>query len=250
MSNNLPYGADTLVIPFTWVNRQHSSPENVNRWSGDAEPMMESLPEPTTRSQNTRSHVAPGADSSLISSASGPNAAPVGSEPQGETIVLLPNGKLPTDAEGHSIRIPTPKADLSEVARAGRDAGATYAAGLASGYEGAVPMFYGEMSAALAPGGRFDYQRSGNQIIGLLLGNFEHHNRYVNVSNVNVGLWLQQAGYTLEEALRLAGDYSKRFSGQTTRRTDYGLTEEQQKYTILGWRLGESGAYGPANRLK
>lgn len=53
----------------------------------------------------------------------------------------------------------------------------------------------------------------GLQLPGLLeITKFQGHSAYVDVSNVNVGLWLQQAGYSLEDSLRLAGSYSLKFS--------------------------------------
>lgn len=248
-----PFGANTLIIPFTWKGRGPQAPRvaRMSRMRPAGELFRNGV-------VNTVDAQQPTASPSDVPSAAGASYAPVPPPTSssrkgyeggaGDTFVRLPDRTLPTDAEGTPLHIRSPTADLSAVAAAGRAAGANYAAGLARGYEGAVPAFYGEATSALAPGGRFDFQRSGNQIAGLLFG-FEQLTQYRDVSNVNVGLWLQQAGYSLEDALAFAGEYSKRFSGQTEKRTRYGVTELQQYYAIVGWRMGESGAYGPANRL-
>jgi hypothetical protein len=59
----------------------------------------------------------------------------------------------------------------------------------------------------LGHGGTFDYQRSGSLVTG-----FTQLRQFRDVSNVNVGLFCEQAGLTLDETLSFAGFYARNFS--------------------------------------
>jgi hypothetical protein len=116
---------------------------------------------------------------------------------QGEA-VLLPNGRNVLDPESPTGNLMSPVADLSVVAAAGRDAGAMYRSLLSNPdtAPGALPNLLATLDVNLGHGGTFDYQRQGNLLTGYTqLRQFKH------VSNVDVGLFAQQAGLTLDEVL-------------------------------------------------
>ncbi len=75
---------------------------------------------------------------------------------------------------------------------------------------------------ALAHGGRFDYQRfwiPDNDAPGYL-----QLRQFRDVSNFNVGLYMQQVGlHTLHEVLGIAGQYAKQHSSNYMPNEPYGL---------------------------
>jgi len=89
-------------------------------------------------------------------------------------------------------------------------------------------------------GGTFDYQRRGNRITG-----YTHLPQFEKVSNLNVGLFAQQAGLTLEEVLNIAGTFAHYRSGNAKPGEPYGLNPAQLEYITRGFRLGESGMFDP-----
>jgi hypothetical protein len=114
----------------------------------------------------------------------------------------------------------SPIADLSVVAAAGRDSGATYRSLLSNPdtAPGALLNLLATLDANLGHGGTFDYQRQGNLLTGYTqLRQFKH------VSNVNVGQFAQQAGLTLDETLTVAGGYAGLLLGNARPDQPHGL---------------------------
>jgi hypothetical protein len=69
--------------------------------------------------------------------------------------------------------------------------------------EGAIGYLALTLDEYLGHGGTFDYQRKGNMITG-----YTQLRQFRDVSNFSVGLFFQQAGLTLDEALGFAGAYA------------------------------------------
>jgi hypothetical protein len=98
---------------------------------------------------------------------------------------------------------------------------------------------YGSLGLSLGHGGTFDYQRSGSFLTG-----YTQFPQFRDVSNVNVGLFAQQAGLTLDQALDIAGLYAKYFSGNARPDQPNSLDSETAEFIKIGFRKGESGAFG------
>jgi RHS repeat-associated protein len=155
-------------------------------------------------------------------------------------VVVLPNGSTIPDPDSPSGELRAPVADLSAVAAAGRQSRETLRA-----LQGGNPVvFYGSLIAILGlnvgQGGTFDYQRRGNMITG-----YTHLQQFKKVSNLNVGLFAQQAGLTLEEVLNIAGTFARYRSRNAKPGEPYGLDPAQLEYITRGFKLGESGMYDP-----
>ncbi len=155
-------------------------------------------------------------------------------------VVVLPNGSTIPDPDSPSGELRAPVADLSAVAAAGRQSRETLRAFRA----GNPAVFYGSLAAILGlnvgQGGTFDYQRRGNRITG-----YTHLPQFEKVSNLNVGLFAQQAGLTLEQVLNIAGTFAHYRSGNAKPGEPYGLNPAQLEYITRGFRLGESGMFDP-----
>jgi len=155
-------------------------------------------------------------------------------------VVVLPNGSTIPDPDSPSRQLMAPVADLSAVAAAGRQSRETLRA-----FRGGNPVvFYGSLAAILGlnvgQGGTFDYQRRGNRITG-----YTHLQQFEKVPNLNVGLFAQQAGLTLEQVLNIAGTFARYRSGNAKPDEPYGLNPAQLEYITRGFRLGESGMFDP-----
>jgi hypothetical protein len=87
----------------------------------------------------------------------------------------------------------------------------------------------------------FNYQRRENHITG-----FVQLRQYRDVSNFNVGLFCQQAGISLDEALTIAGGYAFLLSGNASPGKPYGLDTETAEFIRRGYQAGSSGAYDAA----
>jgi hypothetical protein len=135
-----------------------------------------------------------------------------------------------------------PVADLSEVARAGRETGQQFRSLLSGTTNPFLPLSFlvDSLRRDLAQGGTFDYQRDRTES-----GEFLQLRHYTNVSNFNVGLYSQQAGLSLEETLAVAGGYALVRSGNADRTQPYGLAREQREFIELGFRAGQSGGFAP-----
>jgi hypothetical protein len=92
----------------------------------------------------------------------------------------------------------------------------------------------------LGHAGTFDYQRSGSYFTG-----YTQFRQFKNVSNVNVGLFAQQAGLTLDQALWIAGGFASVFSSNKRPDRPSGLDPLTEKYIRIGFEIGQSGVFGP-----
>ena len=61
---------------------------------------------------------------------------------------------------------------------------------------------------------------------------------------MNVRLFAQEAGSTLDHALGVAGLYALMFSGNAKPDQEYGLDPRTAEFRKMGFRIGESGAFG------
>ena len=60
---------------------------------------------------------------------------------------------------------------------------------------------------------------------------------------MNVGLFGQQAGLTLEELLTIAGKFACNLSSNAKEDQPYCLDPKQLEYMTRGYRIGESGVF-------
>jgi hypothetical protein len=163
--------------------------------------------------------------------------------------VTLPNGWRVVDPYEPTTFLRSPVADLNPVAAAGRETGETYRR-LASltvpePVDSATFYLLSRFLFHVGTGGAFDYQRSGNQILGLLgIAPFVQSREFRDVSNFNVGLFCQQTGLTLEATLTIAGAYASLFSGNRRPGEPYGLDFQTRDMIASGFAIGESGVYG------
>ena len=189
----------------------------------------------------------------INASTSGPDASqlftsttPANSTLSGSSIpgvaVVLPDGSLVQDPNSPTGYLMSPVADLSPVAAAGRQTGATYFS-LVSNPElaGSAPLYLAaSLYSNVGTGGTFDYQREGNWFTG-----YTQLPQFRDVSNVNVGLFSQQAGLTLNETLSAAGSYASIFSSNARPSQPYGLDPRTAQFIATGFNIGQSGVFGP-----
>jgi hypothetical protein len=91
--------------------------------------------------------------------------------------------------------------------------------------EAAAEQYFTQLGIAVGQGGKFDYQRGpGN----------------------NVGLFGQQSGWSLDHLLKAAGGYAWVRSSHYSSDQPYGLDPRTREYIELGYKIGESGAFGQA----
>lgn len=107
----------------------------------------------------------------------------------------------------------------------------------------ATERFYASVGIALGHGGKFDYQREGDMLSG-----YKQLRQFRDISNFNVGLYTQQAGMSLDEALRTAGGFAQFRSDNKKPDQPYGLDDQTAEFIRLGFQAGESGQYGPSAR--
>ena len=162
--------------------------------------------------------------------------------------VRLPDGSRVPDPYSPTGYLMSPVEDLRHVAAAGRAAGRTIVGGgaatLAPG--GAIPSLtilekvYEQARAAIAQGGEFDYQRKA--AVGEKSG-FVQLRQFRNVSNFNVGLFMQQAKFPLKATLWIAGQYAKRYSSNYASNEEDGLEKQTREFIERGYAAGESGVF-------
>lgn len=152
----------------------------------------------------------------------------------------LPDGQTIADPNSPTGRLMSPVADLGPVAKAGQQAGADYRSMLDNpeSAEGAATFLGASLGAAVGPGGTFDYQRRGNRITG-----FTQLRQFKDVSNVNVGLFAQQAGLTLDETLRIAEAFEHFDTNNAKPDQPHGLDPRTAQFVTTGFNLGQSGAF-------
>lgn len=145
----------------------------------------------------------------------------------------------------------SPIDDLSLVARAGRAArtawiseGIAIAALTPENLEKHYKQVYAFVRSALAQGGEFDYQRKA--ALGEKSG-FVQLRQFRNVSNFNVGLFMQQAAFPLKATLWIAGQYAKENSSNYRPDQDYGLDPQTRDFIERGRerKQDESGTPWP-----
>lgn len=143
----------------------------------------------------------------------------------------------------------SPVDDLSRVARAGRAARKAGLAGLLDTLrpgetESSLAAFenvYEQTRAAIGQGGEFDYQRKA--AVGEKSG-FVQLRQFRNVSNFNVGLFMQQEGAPLKLALEIAGWYARSNSSNYRPGQPYGLDPQTRELIEQGYKVGERGVFG------
>jgi hypothetical protein len=162
--------------------------------------------------------------------------------------VLLPNGKGLRDMNPHwnSKYLMSPTSDLRPVANEGRAVGLNFQRMMANPIlsDQAYTLLLQSIDMNVGQGGKFDYQRSGHRMSG-----FTQLPQFRNVSNFNVGLFMQQTGlFSLDETLRVAGTFAKLFSSNSRSDTPYHLDERTEKWIRLGYSAGETRLYGLATK--
>ncbi len=137
----------------------------------------------------------------------------------------------------------SPVADLSPVAAAGREVGKLFLQQFSDPetIDGAGGFFYTDLGLNVGQGGRYDYQRKGNHITG-----FMQLPQYRDVSNFNVGLFCQQAGLSLDEALQISGRFAHIWSSNAKPNQPYGLDTRTAELITTGYKVGASGIFGDA----
>jgi len=93
---------------------------------------------------------------------------------------------------------------------------------------------------AIAQGGEFDYQRKA--ATGEKSG-FVQLRQFRNISNFNVGLFMQQAGFPLEVTLGLACGYAWMNSSNYRPDAPYGLDPQTREFIEHGYAAGKSGVF-------
>lgn len=157
-------------------------------------------------------------------------------------IVKLPDGTTMPDEDSPTEYVMAPDEDLAKVAAAGRKVGEQFGKLLSvpATAHSAFPFLVGGLGRLVGHGGTFDYQRRGNRITG-----FTQLPHFRNISNVNVGLVGQQAGLSLDELLRISGQFAQVFSSNSDPKDPYGLSAQTRRYIETGYEIGRSGAFGP-----
>lgn len=158
-------------------------------------------------------------------------------DPSPGVAVVFPDGSTVADPQSPTGKLMAPVADLSAVAEAGRETREKVRA-LAVTPIAARLYLAAALGLNLGHGGTFDYQRRGNMITG-----YTHLQQFEKVSNLNVGLFAQQAGLTLEEVLDIAGTFARNFSDNTDPSQPFGLSATQLKFITRGYQIGESGMF-------
>ncbi len=163
-------------------------------------------------------------------------------------VVRLPDGSRVPDSYSPTRDLMSPVEDLRQVAAAGRSAGRNGLSGLvtilAPGTTTLSPAIveqvYEQTRAAIAQGGEFDYQRKA--AVGEKSG-FVQLRQFRNVSNFNVGLFMQQAGAPLWVTLLIAGVYAWRNSSNYAPDERYGLERQTREFIEHGYAAGKSGVF-------
>lgn len=162
--------------------------------------------------------------------------------------VRLPDGSRVPDSYSPTGDLMSPVDDLRQVAAAGRAAGSARLKGEVGASTpraiGPSPALleqaYEQTRTAIGQGGEFDYQRKA--ALGEKSG-FVQLRQFRNVSNFNVGLFMQQAKVPLEATLLIAGQYAKKNSSNYAPSEPYGLERQTREFIEHGYAAGESGVF-------
>jgi len=264
----LPYGVDTLVLRIEWpaparrgYNGRMWRMRPLRGWTrGHA-----AGGEPSAGAEQGGDHADEGVAIPIVDRApavsngggTAPNAGggvtnvAVAFDPNTQGVpVVLPDGSNVPDHNSPTGFLMSPYAGSGNVAERGRLTGATYFGMINSSVEPGDPGLYlgSQLALDLGHAGSFDYQRQGTPIIGYLTG-FTQSRQFRDVSNFNVGLYMQQAGFTLDETLSIAGRLARRFSGNTKPKQTYGLDQQTAEFIEVGYNAGMSGVFGPSVTL-
>ncbi|MHC2574976.1 hypothetical protein [Rhizobium leguminosarum] len=152
----------------------------------------------------------------------------------------LPNGRLIEDPWSWTGYLMGPTGvDLANVAKSGRILGAAVTAVEATGNSMlAQATLHAGLGLSLGHAGFFDYQREGSYLFG-----YTQHRQFRDISNVNVGLFAQQAGLPIEEILEIAGQFASLRSSNAMPNKPYSLDPRNTYLIELGYRLGSSGIF-------
>jgi hypothetical protein len=164
-------------------------------------------------------------------------------DPSPGTPVILPNGSTLPSTDSSTGQVMSPVPDLRPVAEAGQRVGLAYREMLRNPETaaGALPYLGTMLALNFGHAGTFDYQRRGNIITG-----YTQLPQFREVANINVGVFAQQAGLTLDEILEIAGKYAWAFSSNYHPEKPYGLDPNTARYITSGYRIGQTGVFGPA----
>ncbi len=156
--------------------------------------------------------------------------------------VRTPHGELIPDSPTGFLMSPPSAPNLEKVAEAGRALGK-----LVWAISKSAPPPVGGLAAfgTLAVGlginlgfaGRFDYQREGT-----FFGGYVQHTQFRAISDVNVGVFGQQAGLTKGELLFIAGLFARAGSSNATWQYPF-LHPKTKSYIEQGYELGASGVF-------
>jgi hypothetical protein len=168
---------------------------------------------------------------------------PAAGAPEFGNIVILPDRSRIPDETSPTGFVMAPVRNLDAVARGGQRTGNAYRQLMMNpGTSASAALTYLGLAVHrdLAQGGSLDYQRERNAS-----GGFTQLRHFKNVANVNVGLYMQQAGMTLEETLFIAGRYARRNSSNARPSEPYSLHPDQKKFIEIGFEIGRRH-YGSA----
>jgi hypothetical protein len=168
-------------------------------------------------------------------------------KPQEGTPVVLPNGKtLPNEYSSRGVLM-SPFEDLRAVAEAGRQMRKSAVTNwlddplkAQDAYRYAVELVRKE----LGQGGQFDYQRLW--IPDNAASDYLQLPQFRDVSNFNVGLFMQQAWVPLETTLLIAGEYAKAHSSNYMPDQPYGLDPRTRQWIERGYKVGKTGMFTSA----
>lgn len=163
-------------------------------------------------------------------------------DPSPGEAVVLPNGlTIPSVDSPTTGQVMSPVADLTPVAAAGRQAGLGYRAMLDNPQTAPLAPFYlaTALGTSLGHGGTFDYQRRGNIITG-----YTQLPQFREVANINVGIFAQQAGLSLDETLKLAETFAWLRSNNYRHGQSNGLDSQTAQYITSGFNIAQTGVFG------
>jgi hypothetical protein len=156
--------------------------------------------------------------------------------------VFLSNGLTIPDRYSPTGKVMAPGDDLAAVAEAGREAGDAFRALAVSSIT--LPVAAEYLRRALRDnvghGGRFDHQRRRDEASP---GNFVQLRQFRDISNVNVGLFCQQAGLSLHETLQISGLYAALYSSNADRSQPYALDARTREFIEVGYGIGKDGLF-------
>ena len=169
------------------------------------------------------------------------------------SIVVLPDGSLIEDPfpdrRNHTGYVMAPVNNLEEVAEAGRRDGIDYRATRDLPIPGADEQAEASRIMSLfgnvGTGGRYDTQRGSRsgQIMALLRNDFIQHRQFRPIANINVGLYGQQFGLTLEQTLGVAGMWARIASSNTDPNAPNKLDARTEYFIRKGYEISAKGLF-------